>query len=248
MWVFRMNLLIDLGNSRLKWAVQDPESWQTGVLDHWHDVERELDRAWGSITPSRVVMSSVADGEMTGRVQRWILQRWSLTPASVVAVPEQLGVRNGYEHPSQLGSDRWAALVAARALFQGRLCIVDCGTAVTIDALSEAGEFMGGTILPGLATMRRSLAASTSLVPSPGRDRNCLARSTDDGVAAGTRFALAGAVDRLLEEYEHVLGVPMPVILTGGDAETLRADLHYPAQLAPDLVLRGIALIATVLP
>lgn len=224
----------------------DAETWRTGALEHAPDLVRELERAVGSATPARALMSSVTKDPVTRAVSEWIAQRWSLETERVVPVVEQLGVRNLYEDPAQLGSDRWAALVAARALFQGRLCVVDCGTAITIDALSEDGVFLGGTIAPGFSAMRQALALSTPLTLTPGRDTDCLARSTGDGIAAGTRFALAGGVDRLLEEYEHVLGIPMPVIVTGGDADRLCSDLHHATRVVPDLVLRGIALIAAV--
>lgn len=242
-----MNLLIDLGNTRLKWAMCDTETWRTGALDHGPDLIRELERAVGSAMPARALMSSVAKDPVTRAVTDWIAQRWSLETERVVPVKESLGVRNLYENPAQLGSDRWAALVAARVLFQGRLCVIDCGTAITIDALSEDGAFLGGAILPGVSAIRQSLALSTPLILTPGRDGDCLARSTADGIAVGTRFGLAGGIDRLLEEYERVLGVPMPVIVTGGDADRLCPDLHHETRVVPDLVLRGIALIATVL-
>ncbi|MHB1949848.1 MAG: type III pantothenate kinase [Acidiferrobacteraceae bacterium] len=241
-----MNLLIDLGNTRLKWAICDAQTWRTGAINHGPDVIRDLERAVGAAIPERALMSSVTKDHLTRAVTDWIARRWSLKTERVVPVVEQLGVRNLYEEPAQLGSDRWAALVAARALFQGRLCVIDCGTAITIDTLSEDGVFLGGTIVPGFSAIRQSLALSTPLILTPGRDGDCLARSTADGISAGTRFLLAGGVDRLLEEYEHVLGVPMPVIVTGGDADRLCADLHHATRVVPDLVLRGIALIATV--
>ena len=161
---------------------------------------------------------------------------------------DQLGVKNSYREPGQLGADRWAALLAARGLTSMAACVVDCGTAVTVDALSANGEFLGGMIFPGLQLLRRSLMQGTQGVKvSEGNVMDCLARSTADGVAAGTLFGLAGAVDRLIAEYRQTLGEAMQVFLTGGDAPVLASRLQTATTPVPDLVLKGLARIAETL-
>lgn len=242
-----MDLLVDLGNSRLKWAFHAPQVWRTGAVGHEDALESRLEVLWAAERPTRVIVASVAGEDLTRRLCQWIQRRWSVIPVQVHAGPSCLGVRNGYRDPAQLGADRWAALVAAKALFQGRLCVVDCGTAITVDALSGQGEFIGGAILPGLGSMRRCLTHTTAALRDlAGNDDDCLARSTADAIAAGTRFAVAGAIDRLLDEYERGLGTPMPVVLTGGEAAVIQPDLNAQTTLIPDLVLRGLALIGTM--
>jgi type III pantothenate kinase len=146
--------------------------------------------------------------------------------------------------PATLGADRWCALIAARP--SAPCIIVDAGSAVTIDALSGDGTFMGGVILPGLDMMRTALDESTGLIrDTVGRDDDVLARATASGVASGTLIGLAGAVDAIVAAQREKIGIPAPVLLSGGDGAKLLAHLRAtPVTPAPDLVLRGLAVMA----
>lgn len=241
---------MDLGNSRLKWAQHGPGLWRTdaALLDK-EDITPLLNSAWDKIAaPQKVVVCSVSTPQRLRTLEQWIQARWSVTPKIIRAQAEQLGVRNRYREPEQLGADRWAALVGARGLTSSAACVVDCGTAVTVDALSASGEFLGGAIFPGLRLLRESLAHGTEGVrAAQGNDTDCLARSTADGVAAGTLFGLAGAVERLIHEHRQTLGETMQVFLTGGDAPQLVSRLRTAATPVPDLVLKGLARIADTL-
>jgi type III pantothenate kinase len=243
-----MNLLIDLGNSRLKWVQHAAGLWRTDavLLDSEKNIESLFDKAWGNIAkPQRVIVCSVSSPERLNALEQWSRTRWSVKPYVVRPQVEQLGVKNLYRRPEQLGADRWAALIGARGLADSAACVVDAGTAVTVEALSAKGEFLGGAIFPGLQLLRDSLARGTvAIAPGEGNAADCLARSTADGVAAGTLFGLAGAVERLLDEYRRNLGETVQIFLTGGDAPALAAHLRAPATMVPDLVLKGLARIA----
>ncbi len=244
-----MNLLIDLGNSRLKWAQQAPGLWRTEAALLEHALPSLLDRLWRDMdVPRKIVMCSVSTSERMQALEKWVQARWSVTPQIVRAQAEQLGVKNRYRQPEQLGVDRWVALIGARGLTSSAACVVDCGTAVTVDALSADGEFLGGAVFPGLRLLRDSLVQGTAGIPATEGDAtDCLARSTADGVAAGTLFGLAGAVERLIDEYRRTLGETMRVFLTGGDAPALAARLRAAHTPVPDLVLKGLARIADTL-
>jgi type III pantothenate kinase len=243
-----MNLLIDLGNSRLKWTQHAAGAWRTDavLLDSGKNIESLFDKVWGKIAkPRQVIACSVSSPERLNALEQWTRTRWSVMPHIVRPQAQQLGVKNLYRQPEQLGADRWAALIGARGLTGSAACVVDAGTAVTVEALSAGGEFLGGAIFPGLRLLRDSLARGTvAIAPAEGNAADCLARSTADGVAAGTLFGLAGAVERLLDEYRRSLGEPMEIFLTGGDAPALAAHLRVPATMVPDLVLKGLARIA----
>ncbi len=245
-----MNLLIDLGNSRLKWALHGPGLWRTdaALLDK-QDITPLLDSVWDKIAkPEKVVVCSVSTPERLRALEQWVQTHWAVTPRIVRAQAEQLGVKNRYRQPEQLGVDRWVALIGARGLTISAACVVDCGTAVTVDALSAEGEFLGGAVFPGLRLLRDSLVQGTAGIPAAEGDAtDCLARSTADGVAAGTLFGLAGAVERLIDEYRRTLGEGMQVLLTGGDAPALAARLRAAHTPVPDLVLKGLARIADTL-
>lgn len=241
-------LLVDLGNSRLKWAEYDGKLWRTGdaPLAGEKNIVALLDRTWGKITPpQRVILCSVSSPERLQGLEQWARGRWKITAHIVRAQAQQLGVKNLYRRPEQLGADRWAALIGARGLTSTAACVVDAGTAVTVDALSASGEFLGGAIFPGLRLLRESLARGTVAIgATEGNATDCLGRSTEDAVAAGTLHGLAGAVERLIDKHRHALGEPMAVFLTGGDAPALAAHLCVKAMPVPDLVLKGLARIA----
>lgn len=243
-----MDLLIDLGNSRLKWAQHAPGLWRLGaaLLGDEKDIESLFAGAWTGIEKPRcVILCSVSTPERLNALKQWMRVRWSIAPHVVHSQAEQLGVRNLYRDPSQLGADRWAALIGARGLTARAACVVDAGTAVTVDALSAQGEFLGGAIFPGLRLLRDSLAQGTEAITrAPGNADDCPARSTADGVAAGTLFGLAGAVERLVDEYRRVLGQELELFLTGGDAPELAAHLRVKMTPVPDLVLQGLARVA----
>lgn len=241
-----MDLLVDLGNSRLKWALRDGARWQSDAAPVAGELRELLDQVWGACPrPGRVVVTSVADAARRLELAAWIAAHWSLEARFIVAQAEQCGVRNGYLEPQALGPDRWAALVGARALSPHATCVADCGTAVTIDALTADGLFAGGVILPGLRLQRSALAERTAGVRAlDGDEASCLARASADAVAAGTVYGIAGAIERVWREFEEALGEEMVLYITGGDAGTIAARLSRPFHPVPDLVLRGLACIA----
>lgn len=241
-----VNLVLDLGNSRIKWAFADNGLHDVGANAYGGNFERTLDGIFGACPrPARALAASVADAIYGDTLARWLKSRWGLELERIVARDSQLGVINGYLEPVRLGADRWAALIGARARLAGDVCVVDCGTAVTVDALDAQGRFRGGVILPGLELMRSSLHQRTTGVrETEGEDRSCLAGRTADAVAAGTLFGIAGAIDRIIEEQAAALGTEPHVILTGGAATKILPYLRHAAGHAPDLVLEGVARIA----
>lgn len=246
-----MNLLIDFGNSRLKWAQQAPSFWRADAVVLEPDIASLLNRAWGKIpVPQKIILCSVARAPSLAAVETWIRTHWSIAPQIVQAQAQYLDVKNGYRQPETLGADRWAALIGARGLTTSAACVVDCGTAVTVDALSARGEFLGGVIFPGLHLLRDSLIKGTAGIgnqAATGNVKDFPPRSTADGVAAGSLLGLAGALERLIFEYRQTLGETMQVFFTGGDAPTIAARLSLPVTLEPDLVLKGLARIADTL-
>jgi type III pantothenate kinase len=244
-----MNLLVDLGNSRLKWARAAPGQWATGTVLHaQQDLAALLDGAWAELEkPKRILMASVAADTTRDALAEWCRCRWALEPLVIRAQQEQLGVKHCYARPETFGADRWAALIAVRGLTQANACIVDCGTAVTVDALAASGEFRGGAIFPGLRLLRESLLRGTGGIHGvEGKVDTALGCSTPDAVAGGTQHGLIGAVALLVAEQIAALGGEAEVFLTGGDAPLVRGHLKPPVREVPDLVLKGLARIAAI--
>jgi type III pantothenate kinase len=152
-------------------------------------------------------------------------------------------VRNGYREHSTLGADRWAALIAARHLVAGAALAVMAGTAPTIDALTQDGQFLGGLILPGFDLMAESLARGTAGLPRTPGGFALFPQSTADAIASGAIQALCGAVERM-QRALAARGAEPQILLSGGAAETLYAHLGRPARIVPNLVLEGLRVIA----
>ena len=246
-----MNLLVDIGNTRLKWMLSHPSGHPGQALGRAVNMSYQLDLAWGKLAPPQwVVVTSVAGAAAEQDLRQWVQRCWPAARVHfVVAAAAGWGVKNSYREPARLGSDRWAALIAARHLTQAPVCVVDCGTAVTLDALNAAGEFVGGVILPGIALARQSLRLGVAgIAETEGDDTSCFARATTDAVAAGTFYGLVGAVERIVTELGAGLGKDTQVLLTGGDGLRLMPYLQgrvaYPMRPVPDLVLQGLARIA----
>lgn len=241
-----LQLLIDCGNSRLKWAYAGGDPWRVQALVHAGGSLADLAaRAWNDLArPDSIWVVCVAGESLCGTLAQVLEKQFGVAPRFIRAEHEAGGVKNRYARPEQLGADRWAALIGARALTDEPCVVVDCGTAVTLDALNASGEFVGGVIVPGLKLARESLAHATpALNVAPGDAESCLAHATADAIAAGTRYGIVGAIERIVREFESALG-PLELIVTGGDAPLFVPLLAAPVRHEPDLVLNGLARLA----
>lgn len=233
-------LAIDSGNTRIKWGLRERGAWvRVGVLSH--DETDDLAPALASLArPDRIAVANVAGAGVEQRISR-ACAGLSAPMLWAQGRPQQCGVVNLYEQPSQLGVDRWAALIGAwRRL--GRAClVVGAGTATTIDQLSSQGEFLGGVILPGLALMKRSLADNTAQLPFAEGAWTEHPRNTADAIETGVLHAQAGAVERLHARLAASEGGQAECLISGGSAEAIARCLDIPHRVADHLVLDGLA-------
>ena len=232
-------LAVDAGNTRIKWGLHVNGRW---LAQGWTaTAQPHLDSQLGKLpAPEKIIVSNVAGSDAAQAIEN-ACDTWKMTPHVVQARPEQCGVRNGYAAPQQLGSDRWAALIAARHFYPERdALVVQVGTAVTIDGLSADGSFRGGLILPGLNLMLDSLARNTAgLAPQSGRF-TAFPDNTADAMFSGAVNAIAGAVER---SYRALTTQPV-CLLSGGDMDILLPLLSFPVQPVNNLVLEGLLRIA----
>jgi type III pantothenate kinase len=159
------------------------------------------------------------------------------------------GVTNSYRQPRRLGVDRWVAMIGAFAEFGGSVCIVDAGTAITVDSLDESGRHLGGVIAPGYRLMLGSLASGTSdldpnAAPPEALAGDIFATDTLPAIQRGAAYAMAALVDRVVTEAEKSLSSGSHLVLTGGDAEMIQPLLEHDSKLVADLILRGLAMFA----
>ncbi|MBA4381258.1 MAG: type III pantothenate kinase [Sideroxydans sp.] len=234
-----MMLLLDIGNSRIKWAlVQEGRQVNVGAFENSASVS--LQQEFAALTvPSRVLVSNVA-GEDVARRVRELCTAWVRPLDFVSAKIEQCGVRNGYAQPQRLGSDRWAALIAAWHEVRGACLVVTCGTATTVDALSAQGEFLGGLILPGVDMMQRCLVTGTAQLTATEGSLRDFPLDTSDAIYSGAIRATLGAIE---SQYVLLKDAEARVLLSGGAAVKVSPHLSMPFDHVDNLVLRGLQII-----
>ena len=285
-----MKLLVDIGNRRLKWATATAAGaldGRAGVLEYSDPNDAPADpNGLGGLSdlsglaaqlaaldpPTSVWVSCVAAPESGRAVAEYARGAWSLAPVFVTAQKQQAGIVNGYPHAASLGSDRWAALVAAGELFPRQpVIVVDAGTAVTVDLLDGAGLFRGGVIFPGVHAMQFALGAHTENITgaeSRAESRaesgaenaacgaaadvagpvNAVATDTHEAVAAGALLAVAGGINLAVARQWAALQTECRVVATGGDAgrvaPLLATEVSAKLRIEPQLVLQGLAVIS----
>lgn len=234
-----MLLLVDCGNTCIKWALAKegslPGQWQaSGTLAHSAlDQLREHVPAEGRAMVANVAGESVA-ASLAGLLP--------LNTTWFRAQAELKGLRNGYRDPHQLGADRFAAALGARALVPGqRLLVVTCGTATTVDAVA-GDHFLGGMILPGLNLMAASLARHTAQLPmvEAGQPPPAFADNTHEAILSGILNAQAGAIERAFARHRADL-----CVLSGGSAPHIAPALSVPLRMVDNIVLVGLHAAAT---
>jgi type III pantothenate kinase len=245
-----MKLLVDIGNSRVKWATLDGGrlgEQQAGCHAGWtqDDWQRSLFAVPGI---EDVVVASVSDAP-SAALDAAAAVATGRRAIFVTTSAQAAGVRNAYREPRLLGVDRWLAVIAGHASIRGDCCIADVGTAATFDAVTASGEHLGGFIVPGPGLMVRSLHGGTAdlaghSAASGEAGSAPLADNTRDAIERGCRLAVAALIDRGLADVESRLGTRAVLLLTGGGAPAVAPLLRSRATLVPDLVLRGIAVLA----
>jgi type III pantothenate kinase len=242
-------LLIDAGNSRIKWRfLPSGDEGSAGTTGDWHVLQR-----LNALRPEQIFVANVAGEQVAKR-----LCEFFVFPAPIFIRTKALGygVTNHYDIPEQLGVDRYLALIAAQHLIanQHKLVIM-AGTALTIDALDADGHFLGGSIAPGLSLMRESLRQRTAQLPLVGNENNApdglpaFALSTETAIALGTLRAAAGAITDAARTFAAIKKAPVTLIASGGDirslASMIEATCDFPLKMTTNLVLDGLAVIAT---
>jgi type III pantothenate kinase len=235
-------LAIDAGNSRVKWGWHDGSAWSgianVSLIEFAASSDHINPFSATHENPARIVISNVAGDGAQQLLVNWT-SIFEAEPEWVHGELERCGVRSRYERPELLGPDRWAALIAARALEPGRAClVVNAGTCTTIDVLSPGGEFTGGLILPGVDLMRFVLHEHTGRLPLQEGNFATAPRNTLDAIESGCRHAQAGAVERMYRGMRDAV-----LLVSGGGGPALIERLDLPSRYVENLVLEGLARI-----
>jgi type III pantothenate kinase len=244
-------LVLDIGNSRMKWGLFGSRGWATMGITPNAEIGTLALRDWHSLPrPVRAVGVNVAGEAARVRVEGQ-LTRWRIVPEWLAASESACGVVNRYARPSQLGADRWAALIAARrrALASAPLApacvVVNAGTAVTIDALDVDGVFQGGLILPGMRLMLETLAANTAALKSEPGEFHEFPDNTADALYSGAVQAICGAIEQMRRRVDTD-AANVRIFLAGGAAPEIAPHLNPPVEIVESLVLEGVLALAGV--
>jgi type III pantothenate kinase len=238
-------LLLDAGNSRLKWSELDAAGKVSAqqalayagrpalsvfldLLERCPDVDR--------ITLVHVLTHLFEASVVEACTERGIHLHIARSAATAY------GITSGYHSPQALGADRFVGLVAAHHLVGNRACIVvDCGTAVTVDAVEKNGHHLGGLILPGLQLSADALIARAQNPLSLSFEHPTIfADGTARAIGGGCLFGLVGAIEGICQRMQHAMSAPLTRILTGGDAEHLRPWMPGDCLIIPDLLMQGL--------
>ena len=242
-------LAIDVGNTRLKWALYDHVRPGATLLaqgaEFLENIDRLAEGEWATLPEPQRMLGCVVAGDAVKRRVEEQMEIWALSPQWVVSSAAEAGLTNGYDHPTRLGSDRWVAMIGARHRVLARgparpLVVVMVGTAVTVEAIDVQGRFLGGLILPGHGIMLRALESGTAGLHVPTGEVREFPTNTSDALTSGGTYAIAGAVERM---YQHLLqhcGQEPACIMTGGAGWKMAPRMARPFELVENLIFDGL--------
>jgi type III pantothenate kinase len=235
-------LLLDIGNTRLKWALWDGALQAAPPQPHGDQpVELFRQRQWPAV--GQVWISCVPRLRDEAQWRAAVRERCGLDPAIVRAQAEWRGLRSAYPQPEKLGVDRWLGMVAAWAEARTPFCVLGAGTALTFDRVAADGRHGGGLIAPGFGSMQNALLNVT--VTPPGAQPHVyddrLGSDSESAIRQGAWFAAQGVIERALHAAP---AADERRIVTGGDAASLAPALGAGWSLRPHLVLEGLLALA----
>ena len=246
-------LVIDVGNTRLKWALLDGAQPGASVLaqgaEFLENIEKLADGPWARLPEPQSMLGCIVAGEAVKRRVEEQLEIWNLDPKWVVSSAAEAGLVNGYDHPTRLGADRWIAMIGAwhRVLRQGAarpLVVVMVGTAVTVEAIDAEGRFLGGLILPGHGIMLRALESGTAGLHVPTGEVREFPTNTSDALTSGGTYAIAGAVERMVQHVRRHCQAEPACVMTGGAGWKMAPSMSVQFELVESLIFDGLLEIA----
>jgi type III pantothenate kinase len=247
-------LALDVGNTRLKWAHYDRPQPGAKLLGHGavflENIDRLADEDWRDLPAPTHMLGCIVAGEAIRRRVEEQMEMWDFTSHWAVSSAAEAGMVNGYDHPTRLGADRWVAMIGAHARMRKQftqprpLVVVMVGTAVTVEAIDASGKFLGGLILPGHGIMLRALESGTAGLRVPTGDVREFPTNTSDALTSGGTYAIAGAVERMVQHVRQHCGAEPMCLMTGGAGWKMAPSMSVPFELVETLIFDGLLEIA----
>jgi len=247
-------LALDVGNTRLKWAHYAAPVAGSPLLAHGavflENIEKLADEEWRDLPAPSLIVGCIVAGDAVKRRVEEQMEAWDVVPRWVVPSAQEAGVTNGYDHPARLGADRWVAMIGARHRLLARgvkkpCVVVMVGTAVTVEAIDASGKFLGGIILPGHGIMLRALESGTAGLHVPTGEVKDFPTNTSDALTSGGTFAIAGAVQRMVDNTTRHCGEVPECIMTGGAGWKMAPSMSIEVELVEGLIFDGLLEIAS---
>lgn len=249
-----VHLLVDVGNSRIKWnplPVDANEITQPTHAFAWNQetLSEQLETHWGLITGfvTKVTVANVAGDDIQKKLTAWCADHWKIDPQFVATTPQFDDIKNGYDQHQELGVDRWLAVIAAHQLYpESADIVIDCGSALTVDTVLPDGKHLPGPIIPGQDSLFETLMAKTAFAESeiqPGSEEaQVFVTNTKNALLSGAKFATSGALDAIVKQTSQALSSEnLKVIVSGGAAQQMLSLTTIKDYLVePDLVLKGL--------
>lgn len=250
-----MMILLDVGNTRIKWGfVSDKQLKVQSPIEHAGLTQDDLYEALIShfdrlnLSPDSIWIAHVASSECAALIEEWAMKEYQLKPHWIQSSGTFCSIQNAYTDPTKLGVDRLLGMLSAKLAFEGPLCVINCGTAVTLDAMDAHHRHVGGLIIPGLNLMRQSVSQIIQGFEKPNAPQELpcptlLATDTYHGIWGGTALTLVSAIEKVQTELHHHFGNGLTSVISGGDAEVLLPLLNHPPLVwehKPHLVLEGM--------
>lgn len=247
-------LAVDIGNTRLKWAMYPQAAVGAQPIasgaEFLENIDKLADGEWSRLpAPGHMLGCCVAGDAVKRRIEEQMEENWTIPAHWVVATASEAGVVNGYDHPTRLGADRWVAMIGARQRMLAAgparpMVIVMVGTAVTVEALDASGRFLGGFILPGHGIMLRALESGTAGLHVPTGDVREFPTNTSDALTSGGTFAIAGAIERMVQHVRQHCGAEPACYMTGGAGWKMAPHMSVGFELVESLIFDGLLVIA----
>jgi type III pantothenate kinase len=237
----------------LKWAQYDSPAAGAHLLAQGavflENIDKLAEGDWHAIAAPSKILGCIVAGDAIKRRVTEQLELWDVAPHWVISSAQEAGVTNGYDHPARLGADRWVAMIGARHRLMSRgepkpCVVVMVGTAVTVEAIDAHGKFLGGIILPGHGIMLRALESGTAGLHVPTGEVCDFPTNTSDALTSGGTFAIAGAVQRMVDNVTRHCGQAPACIMTGGAGWKMVPSMSVSVELVEGLIFDGLLEIA----
>ncbi len=243
-------LLVDIGNTSIKWGEKKNDTFHSiNMAGHLYPDSINASYfivLWSNIEkPAHILASCVADNELWQALVMACDELWNIPVRKIESLAEGFGLVNSYKQATDLGSDRWCAMVAAKQMTDSAFMVVDAGSALTVDIVDESGQHLGGIISPGLSMMKKSLGVNTAQVKVDNKQNSrslFFGHSTSDCVEAGVFLSVISLIETIYKRESCQVN-KLQCILTGGDANLIAGSLSFDCEIERDLVLRGLAVI-----